>query len=50
MKPTLTLSMNQNSSLDGLANEHQIPNPRAGESTSVAIHNSSHCKSPQFSQ
>ncbi|KAK7357352.1 hypothetical protein VNO80_16636 [Phaseolus coccineus] len=43
MKPTLTLSINQNSSLDALANDHQIPNPHAGESISIVVHNSSQC-------
>ncbi|TKY51281.1 methyl-CpG-binding domain-containing protein 13 [Spatholobus suberectus] len=39
MKPTLSVSMDQSSSLASLANDHQIPNPaHVGESTSISVH------------
>ncbi|ESW15381.1 hypothetical protein PHAVU_007G068300 [Phaseolus vulgaris] len=40
--------MNQNSSLDALANDHQISNPHAGESTSIVDHNPSQCMVKEF--
>ena len=46
MKPTLSVSMDQSSNLDAIANDQQIPNPAcAGESMAMAMSISEHISS-----